>query len=146
MFKNSHLMRKKRQTALVIGCGRLGANLAGSLCDKGYDTIVIDKDETAFGQLPDNFSGYQITGDGTDKNLLEKAGIGNADMVIAAAERDNINSLVCQMAGRIYQVPNVYMRLNDPNMEDIIEGYGIRVIYPFRLSVNEFERLSHAEA
>ena len=71
MFKNSHLTRKKRRTALVIGCGRLGANLAGSLCDKGYDTIVIDKDETAFGQLPDNFSGYQITGDGTDKNLLE---------------------------------------------------------------------------
>lgn len=136
------MMFKKKKTAIVVGCGRLGATLAGSLSYKGYDISVVDKNTDSFGRLPDNFSGYQINADGTDVGILENIGIDTVDMVLAVTNNDNINSMIAQIAKKIYEVPNVYLRLNEPKLEQIIAGYNINVIYPFKLSLDEFERLS----
>lgn len=133
---------KKTKNIIVIGAGRLGASLAGSLCEKGFHVTIIDKDSSAFRKLPESFSGYQICSDGSDIDVLEDADIKNADIVIASTDNDNINCLIAQISSRIYGVSKVFVRLNDVDKERLIDGFNIEVISPFKLSVNEFERLS----
>lgn len=139
------MLFQKAKLVIIVGCGRFGAGLAARLCENGYDVVVIDKDASSFTILPDSYSGYQIVADGADIAVLENAGVARAYMVIGATGYDCTNNLVCQAASRVWHVPNVYMRLTDPNMEKIIQGHGIQVIYPFKLSMREFERLSGVE-
>lgn len=139
------MLFRKPQLGIVVGCGQFGASLAGNLCEKGYDVMLIDKSEEAFDMLPESYSGYEMIADGTDINVLENAGISNAQLVIGATGDDYANSLICQIASRIYHVHNVYIRLTDPELESVIKGYGIQAIYPFKLSLMEFERLSGIE-
>lgn len=136
------MLFSKKEFVIIVGAGRLGSTLAGDLSYKGYDIAIIDKNKAVFEELPDHFSGYQINADGTDTGILENVGIKKATMLLAVTENDNINSMVAQIAKRIYDVPNVYMRLNNPDLEDLVKEDGIKVIYPFKLSVDEFERLS----
>lgn len=136
------MLFRKTKPVLIVGCGRFGASLAGTINSRDYEVTVIDKDKAAFSKLPGNFGGYEIAADGSDITILEDAGIKDAEIVIAATGSDCTNSLVCQIASRIFHVHNVYMRLEDPVMERVVSGYGMRVIYPFRLSMREFERLS----
>lgn len=136
------MLFKKKKSAIIVGCGRLGATLAGDLSYNGYDISVIDKNENAFAKLPDNFSGYQINADGTDTGILENNNIKNTDILLALTNSDNTNSMIAQIAKKIYGVPNVYIRLNNPELEELISDKDIKVIYPFKLSLDEFERLS----
>ena len=100
------------------------------------------QDNDAFRKLPPNFSGFQIVGNVTDPDLLEDAGIGNASVVVAATDDDNINCMLAQMARRIYDVGEVFARLNDTDKEHLIGGLNIKAIYPARLSIEKFKELS----
>lgn len=131
------------RTVIIIGCGRLGASIAGALSQRGFNITVLDKNEEAFRKLPENFSGYQLSGDGTDIDCLKKIGTLNAYMVLVLTENDNTNSLIAQIVSRIFNVSKVYIRLSDPDKAKVIEGFNIEVIQPLRLSMLEFERLSH---
>lgn len=132
---------KITKNVIVIGAGRLGASLAGSLSEKGFHVTIIDKDNTAFRKLPENFSGYRVFADGSDIDVLEDVGIKNADMVIATTSNDNVNCLIAQISSQIYDISKVYMRSSDTDIEKIIDGFNIEVIYPFKLSAHEIERL-----
>lgn len=136
------MILKKAESILIIGCGRLGACLAGSLSQQGYQVCIIDKDEDSFRKLPESFSGYELNGDATDIDVLVRAGISDVNMVAVTTENDNVNCLIAQVASRIYSVNKVYTRLNDTNKEKLLDGFNIEVIYPFKLAVEEFERLS----
>ena len=56
---------------IVMGCGRVGASVAGQLSEGGHDVSVIDTDPFAFSRLPTNFAGRRITGSGNDFRILE---------------------------------------------------------------------------
>ena len=135
-------MWNRKKTIIIAGCSRFGAGLAGELSEHRDDVIIIDKDNDAFRKLPPNFSGFQIVGNVTDPDLLEDAGIGNASVVVAATDDDNINCMLAQMARRIYDVGEVFARLNDTDKEHLIGGLNIKAIYPARLSIEKFKELS----
>lgn len=135
-------MWNRKKTIIIAGCSRFGAGLAGELSEHGDDVIIIDKDNDAFRKLPPNFSGFQIVGNVTDPDLLEDAGIGNASVVVAATDDDNINCMLAQMARRIYDVGEVFASLNDTDKEHLIGGLNIKAIYPARLSIEKFKELS----
>ncbi|MCD7907721.1 MAG: NAD-binding protein [Clostridium sp.] len=135
-------MWNRKKTIIIAGCSRFGAGLAGELSENGDDVIIIDKDDDAFRKLPPNFSGFQIVGNATDPDLLEDAGIENASVVVAATDDDNINCMLAQMARRIYDVGEVFARLNDTDKEHLIGGLNIKAIYPARLSIEKFKKLS----
>lgn len=135
------MLFKKTKTIIVVGASRFGAGLAGLLSNRGSRVVVIDIDERSFRKLPDNFGGSEIVGDGTDTDLLKRAGIEDAETLIAATDDDNVNLLVAQIGSRIFRVKNVFTRLNDRNKEKIISGFNIKPICPFVLSVNEYARL-----
>lgn len=135
--------RKKR--LIIVGCGRLGSHLARILSTKGYQIIIIDRYVESFQRLPSNFNGFQITADGTDIDTLKYADIDKANMVIAVTGSDNENILIGQIASRIYNIEKVYVRLNEIENEQLIHGFNIEAIYPFRLSIKEFQRLLGVE-
>lgn len=141
LYKNN----KKSKKVLVAGCGRFGSCLASSLSLSGYDVIVIDKDAMAFNRLSDTFGGFEIIGDATDLHFLESAGIEQSNMVLVATDSDNVNSMIAQIASIIYNIDQVYIRLNDPEKEKLLEHTNIKAIYPARLSVLEFEKISHIQ-
>lgn len=136
------MLFNKSKTVIVAGCGRLGASLAGALSSKGYNVVIVDKSSDSFRKLPESFSGYEVEGDATNADLLEKVGINKADILIAVTENDNTNSLIAQIACRIYNVGRVFMRINDYEKESLIDGFNIEIISPYKLCLHEFEKLS----
>ena len=126
---------------LVAGCGRLGANIASVLSAQGKDVVVLDVASTAFRKLSPDFGGFSIQGDATDLTMLERAGIEKAGIVVAATNDDNTNVMIAQIASKIFAVPKVISRLYDTEKEIVYQEYPIRLIYPSRLSISEFEKL-----
>jgi len=133
---------KKRKSVIVAGCGRLGACLAGSLSEQGNSVIVIDKDKDSFRRLPLNFSGFELEGDATDYKILLSAGISQVDILVAATDDDNVNCMIAQIGSRVCGIEKVFTRLHDTSKEKILDGYNIKAIYPAKLSIEEFQRLS----
>ncbi len=113
----TYMFFHKTKTIIIAGASRFGAGLAGSCQGAVQELFVIDLNEDAFRKLPEDFSGYQIVGDGTDIDLLKQVGIESAEVFIAATDDDNVNILASQIACRIFHVPEVFSRLNDKNKE-----------------------------
>ncbi len=130
---------EKKERVVIVGCGRLGGRLATMLSDKGYQVVVIDNNEAAFGKLPETFGGFTIAADGTDRDTLRYADIDETSVFIATTGNDNLNSLLAQIASRVFGVPNVYVRFEDTDKELLIKGFNIEGIYPFKLSMKVFE-------
>ena len=81
----------RRNKIIVIGSGRLGANIASLLYKQGSDVILIDKNKKAFNKLLNTFGGYETVGDATDLELLESVYIKQAKEVIIVTGNDNVN-------------------------------------------------------
>lgn len=127
-----------RNKVLIIGCGRLGTNIAALASEKGQNVIVVDRNHSAFDRLPESFSGYRVTGDATDLSLLEEAYIKTAKEVVIATGDDNVNLFLAHVACLIYEVPSIYVRLDDPERGALLNGLKVKAIYPFELSINKF--------
>lgn len=134
------LSRKKQKLVIIAGASRFGTRVAGLFSGKGYDVIVIDPDKNAFCKLPDNFSGLTVEGDAADTSILETVHIRKASVCIAATDNDSTNSLIAQIAGRVYTVPDVYCRLNDTSNTEMLTRSRIHIICPSDLCLQEFER------
>lgn len=130
-----------KNKTLIIGSGRLGASIANRYSEQGKNVMIVDIDKSNFERLSDSFSGYSFCGDATDVSVLEKANISSASEIIIATGNDNVNLLVAHIARKIYDVPNIYVRLEDPDSEQLLKGLKINAIFPFELSFDEFNRL-----
>lgn len=115
---------------VIMGCGRVGAHLAAMLDQDGMKVTVLDKDAYSFRRLPSDFGGTALVGDGTDADILKKAGIEQADIFVALTQGDNRNVMAAQIAGKIFNVPRVVCRIYDPLRNDVYESLGIEAISP----------------
>jgi trk system potassium uptake protein len=120
---------------MIMGCGRVGAGLAGQLLDEGHEVIVIDTDAFAFRRLPERFGGQSLQGSGTDDRVLEAAGIREADVFVALASGDNRNILAAQKAKHIYGVSTVVTRVKDPLRAEMYERLGLRTFSPTKVGI-----------
>ncbi|MDP8975839.1 MAG: TrkA family potassium uptake protein [Actinomycetota bacterium] len=115
--------------AIVVGCGRIGAELAMSLELGGHSVTVIDKEATAFSRyLPKDWSGKAVHGFGFDRDHLEEAGIRDAEAVAAMTGGDNSNILTARIARETYRVDRVVARIQDPRRAVIYERLGIPTV------------------
>jgi trk system potassium uptake protein TrkA len=122
------------QYVIIIGCGRLGSMLANQLSSLGSSVVVIDREESAFGNLSTEFSGFLVTGDAAELDVLRRARIDQADCLLAITQYDNVNLMVAQVAQTIFQVPKVIARVYHPEREGVYGQFGIETICPTRLS------------
>jgi trk system potassium uptake protein TrkA len=117
-----------RMHVIVVGCGRVGRELAMGLERDGHTVSVIDKDRNAFHQLPEGFGGKAILGFGFDRDHLEQAGIREAGALAAVTNGDNSNILTARIAKMTYEVPYVVARIYDPRRAVIYRQLGIATV------------------
>lgn len=126
---------------IIIGCGRLGANLANTLSDGGGNVAVIDINPDAFRKLSPSYGGIVIPGDATEMSLLVKADIAKAAAVVSVTNRDNTNIMVAQLAKEMFGIERVIARLYDPDCECVYREFNIDTICPAVLSTIEIDKL-----
>jgi trk system potassium uptake protein TrkA len=126
---------------IIVGCGRLGANLADTLSDGGKSIVIIDSRKEAFKKLSPAYGGIALTGDATDVEVLNEADIKHAAAVVAVTNYDNTNIMVAQIAKEIFQIDEVVARLYDPDRGCVYQEFGIGTICPAVLSVKEIDKL-----
>ena len=141
-MKNIRLFgSSKPEYTIIVGCGRLGANLANTLSDEGQNVLIMDQDRDSFRRLAASYGGLSVVADGTDLDALRQAEIQNASAVIAVTNRDNTNIMVAQIARDLFHVDNVIARLYDPERESVYQEFGIKTFCPAVLSVKEIDKL-----
>jgi len=99
---------------VIVGCGRVGASTAQLWDAAGHEVIVLDIATRAFERLPSTFGGSAIRGDGTDEDVLRRAGAEGADVLVALTEGDNRNVMSAQLAVEALAIPRVVAKINDP--------------------------------
>ncbi|MBA3653127.1 MAG: TrkA family potassium uptake protein [Actinobacteria bacterium] len=114
---------------IVVGCGRLGAELSISLDKAGHSVSVIDKERRGFQRyLPERWAGRAVLGLGFDREVLEHAGIKEAGALAAVTGGDNSNILAARIARETYDVEHVVARIQDPRRAVIYQRLGIPTV------------------
>jgi trk system potassium uptake protein TrkA len=99
---------------VIVGCGRVGSTLAENLDADGHEVIILDVRTSAFDRLPETFKGAAIRGDGTDEEVLRRAGAEGADIFLSLTEGDNRNIMAAQVATESFGIRQVIAKINDP--------------------------------
>lgn len=113
---------------IIVGCGRVGSELAKLLQDEGHNVVIIDRDPKSFRRLGSRFNGVTLTGNGFDIEVLKEAGIEKADAFAVVTNGDNTNIMAAQVAKKIFNVPKVITRLYDPKRAHIYKHLGLDII------------------
>jgi trk system potassium uptake protein TrkA len=113
---------------IIVGCGRVGSELAKLLSSEGNNVVVIDKSASSFERLGNTFNGLSLTGNGFNLVLLRQAGIEKADAFCAVTNGDNTNLISAQVARKIFNVPKVIARVYDPRRANIYTALGLDII------------------
>jgi trk system potassium uptake protein TrkA len=113
---------------IIVGCGRVGEELAKLLSGEGHDVVIIDKTQEALNRLGDTFNGLTMVGNGFDLALLKQVGIEKADAFCAVTDGDNTNLISAQVAKKIFSVPKVFARVYDPQRAHIYTALGLDII------------------
>jgi trk system potassium uptake protein TrkA len=117
---------------VIMGCGRVGAELAALLDREGQEVTILDIDPDAFGQLASDFKGSSVVGNGIDQDVLQRIGLAEADAFVAVTPGDNRNVMASQIAKHIFGVPRVVCRIFDPIREELYHNLGLETISPTR--------------
>ena len=110
---------------IVVGCGRVGSQLANMLSDNGNNVCCIDKNADAFANLGRNFNGSTVQGVGFDEDVLIRAGVEECDVLAAVTQLDNTNLMCAEVANHLFGVPHVISRLYNPDHERAYMQLGI---------------------
>jgi len=113
---------------IVVGCGRVGAELCYHLFKSGHQVVAVDIDKQSFNRLHPDFRGRTLEGEGLAEGVLERAGIREADGLAAVTNSDTLNAVVAHAARTLYNVPNVVARNYDPNLRSVIEAFGLQTV------------------
>ncbi len=113
---------------IVIGCGRVGSELAYRLYQRGNEVTVVDIRPAAFNNLPSDFNGRLNEGDALNQDVLLRAGIEEADALAAVTSSDTTNMVIAHVAHRKYKVPRIAARNFSPFCCSIFDSFGIKMV------------------
>lgn len=113
---------------IIVGCGRVGAGLAETLGQRGFDVTIVDRDPAAFERLGASFGGETLAGNGLDRDVLVKAGIERADGLAAVTASDEVNVVAARLARQVFRVPRVVARLYEPRKAEVYRRLGLMTI------------------
>jgi trk system potassium uptake protein TrkA len=112
---------------IIMGCGRVGSQLSLKL-EQEHDVTVIDKKAGAFVRYPPGERARKMVGLGFDRDVLEAAGITEADAFVAVSSGDNSNIVSARVALEHYHVPKVIARIYDSRRAEIYERLNIPTV------------------
>ena len=122
---------------VIMGCGRVGARLAGIMDGQGHHVTILDTNPESFSRLPVSFEGTPVVGDGTDEEVLREAEIERADAFVAVTQGDNRNVMASQVAKHVFHVPKVVCRIYDPIRQEIFKDLGLGTHSPTTIVTRE---------
>jgi len=132
---------------IIVGCGRVGSRLGAEMGRQENDVTIIDKSQgqldlfASRGVLDNAFTGNALVGDGTDPELLKRAGIEDADVFVAVTEGDNRNIMAAQIAQHVYKVPRVICRIYDPVRDEAYRKLGLHTYCPTLVGTDSILRM-----
>ena len=126
---------------VIVGCGKVGSNLAKELSLENHDVVVIDNDPEKFKLLGSGFNGKTVLGVALDEDILRLAGIEGADAVAAVTPDENMNVMVCQIAKEIFNVPRVIPRVYDPDRDLFFQQLGLNTMCLTTLAVAHIKKI-----
>lgn len=116
-------------TFIIIGCGRVGAELSYRLFQNGYQVVVVDSNHQAFNRLHPDFRGRTVEGDSLTADTLSRAGMDKADGVAVVTNSDTMNAVIGHTIRTHYpNVKRVIVRNYDPAMRDMLEAFGLQLV------------------
>ncbi len=113
---------------MIVGCGRVGSQLALLLSQEGHNVTIIDKKQDSFKRLGATFNGVTALGNGFDEKLLKELKIDKQDAFVSVTSGDNTNLMASQIAKKLFNVPRVMARVYDPKRADIYKKLGLDII------------------
>ncbi len=122
---------------VIMGCGRVGAQLANLLSVEGHKVAVIDRDPDSFRRLRKDFSGKKVVGIGFDREVLKEAGVERADAFVAVSGGDNHNIVAVLIAKNIFRVPRVVARIYDQERAKLYWKMGVPTVAPVEWAANK---------
>jgi trk system potassium uptake protein TrkA len=130
---------------IVVGCGRVGSDLAGRLSRKGHDVTVIDYIGSNFKHLDPEYRGRTIEAEPMAEGVLQKAGIAHADALAAVTSSDTTNAVVAHVARTIFNVPVVVSRNYDPRWLALHQTLGLNAVCSTLWGSERIEELLSAQ-
>jgi trk system potassium uptake protein len=124
---------------IIMGCGRVGSELSNALVAAEHDVAIVDKNPEAFHAYPPGEGARQIVGLGFDRDVLEEAGIKDADAFVAVSSGDNSNIVSARVALEYYHVPKVIARIYDSRRAEIYERLNIPTVATTRWGVKQIQ-------
>jgi trk system potassium uptake protein TrkA len=119
---------REKMHIIIVGCGRVGSELAQLLGSEGHDVVIIDRDENSFARLGKAFNGITLVGNGFDIDVLKAAGIDKCDAFCAITDSDNTNLVAAQVAKEMFKVSKTIARVYDPIRANIYHSLGLNII------------------
>lgn len=130
---------------IVIGCGRVGAELAHRLHQKGHEVVIVDLAEDAFDNLPIDFRGRTVQGDALNQDVLLRAGIEDADGLAAVTSSDTINAVVAHIAHQSYAISSVVVRNFDSRWRSMLEVFDAQIVSSSSWGAQRIEELLYQQ-
>lgn len=125
---------------VIAGCGRVGSALAVNLDRLGHTTAVVDKNPRVFERLKPDVSARRIVGFVFDREVLEQAGIEEAEAFASVTNGDNSNIVSARIAREHYRVAHVVARIYDPRRAQIYQRLGIQTVATVRWTTDQIMR------
>jgi trk system potassium uptake protein len=125
---------------VIMGCGRVGSELAARLESGQHTVAVIDKNPAAFRMLRYAFKGRKVEGYGFDEDILRQAGIEQAEAFAAVSNGDNSNIVAARLAREKFEVPLVVARIYDPRRAEIYQRLGIPTVATVKWTTDQVMR------
>ena len=123
-----------------MGCGRVGSTLARGLEVRDHTVAVIDTNPDAFRRLGASFSGTKVTGVGFDRDVLDAAGIEQADAFAAVSSGDNSNIIAARVARESFGIQQVVARIYDPGRAEVYQRLGITTVATVKWTADQVLR------
>ena len=131
---------------IIVGCGRLGAELAYRLYSQGNQVTIIDRNPLAFNNLDPAFSGRTVEGEALNKDILERAGVAHANGLAAVTNSDTLNAVVAHAVRTEFGIHQIYVRNYDPYWRPLHEAFGLHMVSSSSWGAQRIEELLyHAE-
>lgn len=126
---------------IVVGCGRMGAEVALALARGGREVTVVDRERRAFARLGKAFAGRTVEGVGFDRDVLVRAGAEASDALAALTSGDNANIVTARIARTLFRVPKVVARVYDPRRAEVYTRLGLRTVSTTAWGVSRVQQL-----
>ncbi len=109
---------------IIIGAGEVGHHIAASLSNEGVDTVVIDRSEERLHEISETLDVQTVLGSGSSPEVLKRAGMAQAEMVIAVTDSDETNMIACLLASAQCRVPVRIARIRNLELNENCSLFG----------------------